>query len=162
MSVTDPAYRQRYAGLCREARMFVDSEDELCGNSTAERAIRALCSAVEELALDLAVSQPTLLRANDLRLRLLAACPEAAEKIDAVFKAITIPCGPMFERERLEQERDAARAGALNEAADLVADFAEWTSCDCLECNRGGSHGIDIGATRRDIAAGIRALDAGT
>jgi hypothetical protein len=112
MTRPDP---KRYADLCRKARGYVDDLDD------EPKYVIDLCAAVESLALDIAIAQPTLLRANDLRLRLLAACPESAEKIDAVFKAITIPCGPMFERERLERERDEAAEEAKTWRGALVA-----------------------------------------
>lgn len=75
-----------------------------------EDLIDELLDAVTALSIERAERvEPTLLRANDLRLRLDAACPDAADRIDAVFEAITIPCAPMYERDQLEQERDTAR-----------------------------------------------------
>lgn len=110
----DPTY---YDDLQVRARVALDYTPI---PASLEDLIDELQDAVAALSTERAERvEPTLLRANDLRLRLDAACPDAAERIDAVFEAITIPCGPMYERDQLELERDAAR----REVAEIRAQY---------------------------------------
>ena len=103
-----------------DLRVRADAAFDLSLPVSLEDIVDELLDAVTALSTERAERvEPTLLRANDLRLRLDAACPDAAERIDAVFAAITIPCGPMYERDQLEQERDAARG----EVAEIRAQY---------------------------------------